>query len=562
MRILVMQTTRMGDVLQTSPLVRALRRKHPDAHIGLMVRGMGKAIAERNPDVDEVLMYEEDEMFVESRAQDSDRLLRAYRCAEGQIERLKAGRFDLAYNCTHSIASAMLLKLAEIPHVVGAHLSGDWQFVLRGRWIAYFFTSVFHREYNDLNLCDITQRFVTEASPCHELVFDVTEPDRVFVRDLLARHSVETDDFLVCFQLGASEDSKRWSEVHFASLARLLVQRRKARFFLVGVKEEEPFGKAFEEQAPGLGIPLYGKTNIAQLAALLERANLLVTNDTGTMHLAAAVNCPIVLVSVGYVHFRETGPYGVGHSAIEWRRAHLGRADGVPGGLNERALIRPEQVLRAAELTLASPAALPVEQIEVEPQLAEVDLYMTRFAPDGCLEWYPVLRRPLTERDLLRIAYRAMWLEHLEAHGNPGLEAASVTAMLRYYSSVEDEALRQWRGEIAAVFRQLADLASQGIEQSETLLRYLKQNQGARKAQPIVQNLMQLDEEMRIFGEVHNVCKPLILISRYERDNLEGADPLLLAETTLQIYRDCFARATLMTRKVETVAEQAGGVQG
>ncbi len=61
MRILVMQTTRMGDVLQTTPLVRALRCKYPDAHIAYMVRNMGKAIAQRNPDVNEVLVHEEDD---------------------------------------------------------------------------------------------------------------------------------------------------------------------------------------------------------------------------------------------------------------------------------------------------------------------------------------------------------------------------------------------------------------------------------------------------------------------------------------------------------------------
>ena len=77
MRILVDQTTRMGDVLQTSPLIRAIKEKHPDAHITLLVRKMGKIIAERHPDVDDVLIYDEDAMFLHLRAQDSDRLLQA-----------------------------------------------------------------------------------------------------------------------------------------------------------------------------------------------------------------------------------------------------------------------------------------------------------------------------------------------------------------------------------------------------------------------------------------------------------------------------------------------------
>ena len=545
----------MGDVLQTTPLIRGLKHNDPDGHITLMVRKMGKTIAQRNPDVDEVIVYEEDQMFLDLRSQDSDRFLRAYEKAEEYIKRLKDARFDVAYNCTHSIASATLLKLAGIPKVVGAHLSDDWQFVLRGPWTKYFFTSVFHREFNDLNLCDISRRFVPDAPPCDGLVFETQEGDKQFVEGLFAEHSISPGDFVACFQLGASEENKRWSEVHFANLGRLLSAKRGARIFLVGVKAEEPLGKVFEEHAPGVAIPLYGKTTLPQLAALLERANLLVTNDTGTMHVAAAVHCPVVLVSVGYVHFRETGPYGAGHCAIERRRPTLGRIDLFPGDLEERTHILPDQVLRAIDLTLEADTAKPVAQISGSPELAGVDLYATRFAPDGSLQWYPVLRRPLTLADFLRIAYRAMWLEHLQARPNKRAERQSLDLTLGCYEPPESGSVEQWRRELSSVFDQLAGLAKRGISETEKLLDLLEKPQTARKAQQIVNQLMALDEEMRLFSELHDACKPLILISRFERDNLEGADPVMLARTTLQIYRDCFVRATLTRKKTGRLAE-------
>lgn len=559
MRILVLQTTRMGDVLQTSPLIHGIRLNHPDAHITVMVRNMGNVIAQRNPDVNDIIVYEEDDMFLDARSEDSDRFLRAYHTADGLLRRLRNESFDMAYNCTHSISSAMLLKLAEIPQVIGSHLTDDWQFVLRGAWINYFYTSIFHREYNDLNLCDITRHFVENAPPCPELLFRVTDEDGAFVHQLFDSHCVAADDFVACFQLGASEENKRWSEAHFAALGRMLRDRRNAKIFLVGVKEEEPLGNAFEQQAPGVAIPLYGRTTLPQLAALLSRSNLLVTNDTGTMHLAAAVKCPILLVSVGYVHFRETGPYGVGHCAIEYHRAALGRADGVPGGLEERTAIRPEQVLRAVDLLLAANTASPVPQIDVEPELAEVDLFMTRFAADGCLEWYPVLRRPLTQKDLLRIAYRAMWLEHLGAQDDPDTERVSLETMLRYFDQADDESIVAWRDALTEVFGQLAALAQRGIRDSQHLLDTLCPPRDMRKAQRIMGALVALDEEMRIFGEIHTACKPLVLISRYERDNLEGDDPNTLARTTFQIYSDCHSRATLTARKIEHILDVLPG---
>ncbi len=555
MRILVLQTTRMGDMIQTTPLIRAIRLKHPDAHIAVMVRHMGNVIAQRNPDVDTIIVYEEDEMFMDACSDDSDRFLSSYRVAENLVKRLKAGRFDVAYNCTHSMSSAMLLSMAEIPTVIGSHLTDDWQFVLRGAWINYFFTSIFHREYNDLNLCDITRHFVEDAPPSLELVFDTNDEDRAFVDRVFEEHGVSENDFVACLQLGASEENKRWSESHFASLGRLLREQRNAKIFLVGVQSEAPLGATFEQQAPGVGIPLYGQTSVSQLAALLARSRVLVTNDTGTMHLAAAVKCPIVLVSVGYVHFRETGPFGTGHCAIEFHRASLGRADGVPGGLEERTAVTPEHVSRALELLLATDPAAPVPQMALDAQLDNVDVFMTRFAPDGCLEWYPVLRRSLSRTDLLRMAYRAMWLEHLGGRGEPETERASIDLMLGYFEKPTNEETERWRNDITEIFGRLASLAQRGIADSEEILGALKTPPDLRKAQRIMGTLMALDEEMRIFGEIHSACKPLVLISRYERDNLEGNDPLKLAQTTQQIYRDCYNRATRTALKANAILD-------
>ncbi|MCX5758575.1 MAG: glycosyltransferase family 9 protein, partial [Candidatus Hydrogenedentes bacterium] len=423
-------------------------------------------------------------------------------------------------------------------------------------WITYFYTSVFHREYNDLNLCDISQRFADEAEPQRHLVLETNEEDAAFVDDLLRKNGIEPSDFIVCMQLGASEDSKRWAETQFAGLARLLAEKYRARIVLAGVREEAPLGQVFEQHAPGIATHLYGETSIPQLAALLKRSRFLVTNDTGTMHIAAAVDCKVLLVSVGFVHFRETGPYGAGHCAIERRRAHIGRADNVPGGLDERMLIRPEQAMQAVEYLLAAEADGPVRQMDETPDMAQVDLYTTRFAPDGYLAWYPVLRRPLTERDLVRIAYRAMWIEHLSE--NEVVEQPA-SGLISCYAMPEPELLAERGPQLAAFFEELAKMARRGIELAKEVLVCLRQTRGAIRAKQILGELKLLDEEMRVYSELHGACKPLTLIARYERDNLEGADPILLAETTLGIYKDCETRASLMRSKLELALSVVGG---
>jgi len=272
------------------------------------------------------------------------------------------------------------------------------------------------------------------------------------------------------------------------------------------------------------------------------------------------VGCPITLVSVGHVHYRETGPYGEGHCAIEWRRRTLGRSDYVPGGIEEREQILPGQVLRAVELALRGDRAGPVPQVEETPDLSTVDLYMTRFAPDGCLQFYPVVRRPLTERDFMRIAYRAMWLEHLPAAHDKKAESESIALMLRHFSGPEGETVGEWARRLKGVFAQLAAMAQRGIDITEDLLNVLKKGKGLGKAKELVAALMRLDEEARVFSELNPPARPLILIARFERDNLEGADPLVLAKTTLDIYRACFARARLTEKKIERIKEIRDGL--
>ncbi|MBN2310201.1 MAG: glycosyltransferase family 9 protein [Candidatus Hydrogenedentes bacterium] len=554
MRILVAQMTRMGDMLQTSPLVRALKTRFPDAHITAMVRRMGVAIAERNPDVDDVIVYDEDAMFLDLHSDDSDRLLKAYQAAESYVRQLQEGRFDVVYNCTHSLASAMLFKLAGIPEAVGAHLSDDWQYVLRGRGPNYFFTSVLHREYNALNLCDLFRHFLPDAAPCQELIFSVTDEDRQTAAGLLAGHGIGPEDFVACFQMGASDTAKRWPVAQFAGLGARLAQERAARIVLVGVDDEAPLGQELDRAAPGLAVHLFGKTSIPVLAALLERANVLVTNDTGTMHIAAAVRCPIVLVSVGYVHFRETGPFGAGHCAVERHRESLGRSDTMRAGPDERAALTPAHIARAVDVVLGCRDGRGAPQFEAEGEMEAVDVYLSAFAPDGCLEWYPLVRRPITQVDLIRIAYRAMWLEFLSGKPDKSAERKSLERAVEHYRTGGDE-LDAWRAALCKAFSELAGLGKRGARTTEQLLDVLRKRRGLQQAKELVAGLMRLDEEIRLFGEMWEPCKPLVAIGRFERDNLEGADPVLLAETTLQIYRDLYARARLMGQKLDRVAE-------
>jgi len=267
------------------------------------------------------------------------------------------------------------------------------------------------------------------------------------------------------------------------------------------------------------------------------------------MHIAAAVKCPIALISVGHVHYRETGPYGAGHCAVEQRRITLGRSDFVPGAIEERDAVSAEQAFRAVEIALGG-----VQPMVDAPEIANVDYYVSGFAPDGCLQFYPQVHRALTERDLIRMAYRAMWIEHLNDQTNPAGESAAIERMLAHFELPDPAVLTGWSASHAAAFDALQEIAVRGTRITAALLECLNGGKPMTQAKQLVAELMAFDEEARIFAEVHPACRPLALMARFERDNLEGSDPKALAETTLRIYEACAARAGLVAEKLRRIA--------
>ncbi|MBM4308848.1 MAG: glycosyltransferase family 9 protein, partial [Deltaproteobacteria bacterium] len=109
--------------------------------------------------------------------------------------------------------------------------------------------------------------------------------------------------------------AKCWHPDRFAELGRRLCERWKATALIFGREEERSMADRILKSLGGGGIDFTGKTHLLQLAALLERCRLLVTNDTGTMHVASAVGTPIVAI-FGSTDPVATGPWGDGHVVV------------------------------------------------------------------------------------------------------------------------------------------------------------------------------------------------------------------------------------------------------
>jgi len=548
-KFLIVQLTRMGDTLQTTPLLAGLKRKYRDSHICLyIIRGMARVL-EGNENVDEMIYFDPQDMLDELILDDSAGLLRCYSELKSDIETLRERRFDTIINLSHSKFSALLLRLIPCDDVRGLTLSDDWLRVIRGRWPNYFINSVFNRTYNQFNMVDVYRKFGGDLPPHTRLDLALGDDSRRYAYELLRQEGVRENDFVVCLQPSASDEAKRWPAERFAELADILIRDHDAKVVLLGTEEERPIGRQVMEAMQETPIDTFGKSNIPQLAAILDHADFLVTNDTGVMHVAATTKTRIIDLCFSNVYFRETGPYGEGHFVVQSRiqctpcRMTLECHDRkCKNYITARDIVRLIELARQQEHP---------DQMEDAPELEHVSYFVSRFRDDGMVEYVPLIRRPVTIDDLLNMAYRAMWMEFLD--GRDGTEDSEFRRLLAYYV-MQDGVLQELESSVSA-FDELAAIATGGIEKAEELITSLSRpNVQYSSLRPLVAELSRVDDKIKVAGRAHEVVRSLTSLFTFEKENLEGDDVRALAHDTLQLYTDMSERCRLMQRTIATLS--------
>ena len=552
-KILVVQLTRMGDTLQTTPLLAGLKKQYPDCHVCLYIIPSMAKVLEGNKNVDEMIYFEPQRMLDDLMLDDSASLLRCYDELRGTIETLRAKRFDTIINLSHSKFSALLLRLVPCDDVRGLTLSEDWLRVIRGRWPNYFINSIFNRAYNQFNIVDAYRKFGGDVPPHTRLDLTVDESARRYAHELLTREGVGDGDLVVCLQPGASDEAKRWSAERFAELADMLIHEHDAKVVLLGTEEERPIGVRIMEVMREKAIDTFGKSDIHQLAAIVDRADVLVTNDTGVMHVAATTKTSIIDLCFSNIYFHETGPYGDGHIVIQ------SRIECTPCRVTFKCTdrrckdyITARDVERVIGLVRQS-RNRQIEQIEDAPELDRLNYFVSRFRDDGMIEYVPLIRRPLTAKDAINMAYRSMWMEFLDGQGSVEQDQQEFKRLLGYYRG-QDNVVPQLESDGVA-FGELAAIAADGIVKAQGLIARLGQPDVRYSSlRPLVSELARTDDRIKVAGRTYEVVRPLESLFEFEKENLEGRDVRDLARGTLQLYTDMFDRCQLMQRKIRTLS--------
>ncbi len=278
-KILVRGTNWIGDAVMTTPALTALRSCCPHAEIVLLVNPLVAPLFQHHPAVDRVLVYARKGQH------------RGMRGFFRMVQELRRERFDAAILLQNAIEAALLTFAARIPRRAGYATDGRRLLLTDPVTASAADKKLHHTAYyltllDRLGLCN--KRAMQHPA---RLSLYLTPQEQTWAHTTLNSANV------IAMNPGAAYGSaKRWFPDRFAAVADTLAQRYGATIVLTGGPSEREIGEDIAAFMQHDCINMVGKTDVRQMMALLGSSRLLVTNDSGPMHVASALGVPIVAV--------------------------------------------------------------------------------------------------------------------------------------------------------------------------------------------------------------------------------------------------------------------------
>ena len=277
-RVLIVRLDRIGDVLLSTPVIKAVRDACPKAYIAVMARRHAKEILEGNPYLNEVIIYEKT-----GRERGFFRNL-------SFIRNLRRKKFDVALILHPTSRTHLLISLAGIPVTIG--YNKKWGFLLSKKIPHTKHYGLKHEIEYVLDMMRYTG--VEPKSASMHMPINSRSEDRVTA--YFRVKGIGKDDLCIAVNPGASCISKRWSPEKFARAAGRLVEKYGAKVIILAGKDDKVLGDKVASLLDKNCINLSGKTTIGDVASVLRRVKLFISNDSGPVHIASAVGTPVIAI--------------------------------------------------------------------------------------------------------------------------------------------------------------------------------------------------------------------------------------------------------------------------
>jgi lipopolysaccharide heptosyltransferase I len=299
-RIALIKPSALGDIVHALPVLTALRRHYPAAHITWIVNRGYEPLLRGHPDLDATLPFD--------RGSSRTGLLSTAFNYARFLRRLRGRHFDLVIDLQGLLRSGLMAWASRAPRRVGLGTAREGA--------TWFYTdTVPVADFNALHAVDrywlVAEALGAGGQP-KQFRLPIIPADRQWALDRLDGCP---RPWLVV-GVGSRWMTKRWPPEHFATLLQQAHAHFGGTFIFVGGPEEAVISRATAERLRGPKRDLTGATSLPQLGAVLQQGDVVVANDTGPLHLAAALGRPVV-APYTCTRVRLNGPYGAEAGAVE-----------------------------------------------------------------------------------------------------------------------------------------------------------------------------------------------------------------------------------------------------
>ncbi len=301
--ILIIKPSSLGDIVLALPALSALRRNFPDARISWLVRPEFAPLLENHPHLTEIIPF--DRKFLGKAWYHP----KAFAALVMLIRRLRHSRFDAVFDFQGLFRTASLAWLSGCKKRFG--MAGT-------RELAHlFYTHKIEQNHDCIHLVDYYLKIVKAALQKTEIknqkskikfLLPVDTHIRNSVSNLLASYDIKFGEYIV-FVPGSTHSGKCWPVERFAALADRISSRFGLPIIAVGTESDSSIIEAIKDLTDATIINFAGQTSLAELVAMLKDAKLIVSNDTGPGHIAAALGTPLVLM-FSWSNPARIAPYG------------------------------------------------------------------------------------------------------------------------------------------------------------------------------------------------------------------------------------------------------------
>ena len=289
-KILIINVNWLGDVIFSTPFIRAVRETYPDSYIAVMAVPRCREVLETNSRINDLILFDED---------GREKGLIGKICFAG---RLKKEKFDMAFILHRSFTRALLTRLAGIKERIGYDTKGRG--ILLTKKLKYPDKEL-HRVEHFLKLAEAVGADISKKN----YEFFITDADRKKAGSLLESLGVSANDRFAVLNPGGNWNPKRWPAESFSSLGDMLADKYGVRIVISGGEKDSRLAEEILGRMKHKAVSVCGKTKIRELAAIFEKAKLIVSGDSGPMHIAVSVGTNTAAI-FGPTDPKITGPYG------------------------------------------------------------------------------------------------------------------------------------------------------------------------------------------------------------------------------------------------------------